>query len=131
MLSLLYRARRGLESPSVHGPLNITYRNLLAYRSMFWVIVSGFFEPVLYLVSIGVGVGQLVQGFDYHGEPLGYTAFVTARRHFHRYLPFPGVLPVVELGYGDFSLYATYIPGGRTDGRRYGNIAFVMGRYAF
>ena len=62
---------------------------------------------------------------------LGYTAFVTARRHFHRYLPFPGVLPVVELGYGDFSLYATYIPGGRTDGRRYGNIAFVMGRYAF
>lgn len=62
---------------------------------------------------------------------LGYTAFVTARRHFHRYLPFPGVLPVAELGYGDFSLYATYIPGGRTDGRRYGNIAFVMGRYAF
>ena len=62
---------------------------------------------------------------------LGYTAFVSARRHFHDYLPFPGVLPVAELGYGDFSLYATYIPGGKHKGRRYGNIAFVMARYAF
>lgn len=62
---------------------------------------------------------------------LGYTAFVTARRYFHNYLPFPAVLPVAELGYGDFSLYATYVPGGRYKDRRYGNIAFVMARYAF
>jgi lipooligosaccharide transport system permease protein len=51
-------------------------RNFLAYRSAWWVFVSGFLEPVLYLFSIGVGVGQLVSGFAFNGEVIPYAEFV-------------------------------------------------------
>ena len=55
--------------PPKAGPLGtlgrvgaVTARNLVAVRhSGYWlVVVSGFLEPVLYLLSIGVGVGGLV-----------------------------------------------------------------------
>ncbi len=35
-------------------------RNLRVFRRNWWIIVSGFFEPVFYLLSIGVGIGHLV-----------------------------------------------------------------------
>ncbi len=35
-------------------------RNLLVYRRGWLVIVSGFFEPLFYLFSIGLGIGALV-----------------------------------------------------------------------
>ena len=37
-------------------------RNLLVYRRGWLVIVSGFFEPLFYLLSIGLGIGALVGG---------------------------------------------------------------------
>jgi lipooligosaccharide transport system permease protein len=40
------------------------------------VFLSGFLEPVFYLFSIGVGVGQLVHGFPYHGHVIPYAEFV-------------------------------------------------------
>ena len=52
-------------------------RNILVYRRTWLVIVSGFFEPLFYLLSIGVGIGALVgaiPGPD--GRPIGYAAFV-------------------------------------------------------
>jgi lipooligosaccharide transport system permease protein len=52
-------------------------RNLLVYRRIWLLIVSGFFEPVFYLLSLGVGIGALVgtvAGPD--GQPIDYTAFV-------------------------------------------------------
>jgi lipooligosaccharide transport system permease protein len=52
-------------------------RNLLVYRRIWVLIVTGFFEPVFYLFSLGVGIGALVgtvAGPD--GRPIGYTAFV-------------------------------------------------------
>ena len=52
-------------------------RNFLVYRRAWVVFVSGFFEPVFYLLSIGVGVAQLVG--DFHladGTAIGYAAFV-------------------------------------------------------
>ncbi|HET6168479.1 MAG TPA: ABC transporter permease [Marmoricola sp.] len=51
-------------------------RNYIAYRSAWWIFVSGFLEPVLYLFSIGVGVGQLVSGFEFNGEVIPYADFV-------------------------------------------------------
>jgi lipooligosaccharide transport system permease protein len=51
-------------------------RNYLAYRGAWWVFVSGFLEPVFYLFSIGIGVGKLVTGFEFHGAMIGYAAFV-------------------------------------------------------
>ena len=35
-------------------------RNLMVYRHTWLIIFSGFFEPVFYLFSIGVGIGALV-----------------------------------------------------------------------
>jgi lipooligosaccharide transport system permease protein len=51
-------------------------RNYLAYRSAWWIFVSGFLEPVFYLFSIGVGVGQLITGFEFNGHVIPYAEFV-------------------------------------------------------
>jgi lipooligosaccharide transport system permease protein len=56
--------------------LLLLQRNAIAYRDAWWVFVSGFLEPVFYLFSIGVGVGQLVSGFAYHGHTIPYAEFV-------------------------------------------------------
>lgn len=51
-------------------------RNYIAYRSAWWVFLSGFLEPVFYLFSIGVGVGALVDDFVFNGELIPYAEFV-------------------------------------------------------
>jgi lipooligosaccharide transport system permease protein len=51
-------------------------RNLRVYRTSWLVFLTGFLEPVFYLFSIGVGVGQLIEGFSFNGETVGYAAFV-------------------------------------------------------
>ena len=38
----------------------VVERNAMAYRRMWVVFVSAFVEPILYLLSVGVGVGALV-----------------------------------------------------------------------
>ena len=38
----------------------VVERNFLVYRRSWLVFVSGFLEPILYLLSIGIGVGGLV-----------------------------------------------------------------------
>jgi lipooligosaccharide transport system permease protein len=62
------------------APLGATrimlYRNYLSYRSAWWIFLSGFLEPVFYLFSIGVGVGKLIESFEFNGETIGYAAFV-------------------------------------------------------
>lgn len=57
--------------------LRIVERNALAYRRYWWVFVATFFEPVLYLFSIGIGVGELVGDLEGPGgRLLSYEAFV-------------------------------------------------------
>jgi lipooligosaccharide transport system permease protein len=51
-------------------------RNFLVYRRSWVVFLSGFFEPVLYLFSIGVGIGELVPTVDVDGRSIPYAAFV-------------------------------------------------------
>jgi len=51
-------------------------RNFLAYRRAWIVFVSGFFEPVFYLLSVGVGVGHLVGDLNVGGVTVSYTEFV-------------------------------------------------------
>ena len=56
---------------------NIVERNALAYRRMWWVFAAGFAEPVLYLLSIGIGVGELVGDLPGPGgRMVPYEAFV-------------------------------------------------------
>ncbi|MCI0545534.1 MAG: ABC transporter permease [Actinobacteria bacterium] len=52
-------------------------RNLRVYRRLWKIIVSGFFEPVFYLLSIGVGIGALIGELTLPGgQTVSYTAFV-------------------------------------------------------
>lgn len=52
-------------------------RNLMVYRRGWLVIVSGFFEPLFYLLSIGLGIGALVGAVPLgDGRVIPYTAFV-------------------------------------------------------
>jgi len=56
--------------------LRLVYRNLRAARRYWLVVVSGFFEPLFYLVGLGVGVGTLVGDISYQGETISYQEFV-------------------------------------------------------
>ncbi|MBP2703893.1 ABC transporter permease [Microbispora sp. RL4-1S] len=54
-------------------------RNVGALRSgpAYWlVLLSGFFEPLLYLLSIGLGVGVLVGNLAVGGRTMAYATFV-------------------------------------------------------
>jgi lipooligosaccharide transport system permease protein len=50
----------------------VVERNVLAYRRQWYLFASGFAEPFLYLLSIGIGVGHLVGEID----GVSYRAFV-------------------------------------------------------
>ncbi len=54
----------------------LVYRNYLAYRRAWYIFLTGFLEPVFYLFSIGVRVGQLVTGFEFNGQDIPYAEFV-------------------------------------------------------
>ena len=41
-------------------PGAVLSRNVMAYRRMWFIFLTGFVEPLLYLGSIGIGVGELV-----------------------------------------------------------------------
>ncbi len=53
-------------------------RALYAAKSSNWlIIVSGFVEPVLYLMAFGFGIGQLIGDIeDGNGNPVSYAAFI-------------------------------------------------------
>jgi lipooligosaccharide transport system permease protein len=51
-------------------------RNILVYRRSWIFLVSGFFEPLFYLLSIGVGLSHLVGPINVDGKLVPYTAFV-------------------------------------------------------
>jgi len=62
--------------------LRLVERNVLAYRRSWLLFISGFAEPVLFLLSIGLGVGELVGDID----GVDYQAFVA-----------PGMLAVAAM----------------------------------
>jgi lipooligosaccharide transport system permease protein len=53
-------------------------RNFMAFRSSNWIIVlSGFVEPLFYLLAFGFGIGKLIGGVsDGAGHPVSYAAFI-------------------------------------------------------
>ncbi len=52
-------------------------RNLFVYRRTWTIIVSGFFEPLFYLVGIGYGLGRLIGDVTGPGgAPIPYAMFV-------------------------------------------------------
>lgn len=56
---------------------HLVERNLTLYRRTWLILVSGFFEPLFYLLGIGYGVGSLVGSVqDQAGGRISYTVFV-------------------------------------------------------
>ncbi|MGH8939787.1 MAG: ABC transporter permease, partial [Actinomycetes bacterium] len=52
------------------GARYLIERNIRVYRNGWAVLVSGVFEPVFYLLSVGVGVAQLVGDVELPGGQL-------------------------------------------------------------
>ena len=61
----IWRARRLVE------------RNILVYRHQWIIIVSGVFEPIFYLIGIGLGLGGIIDTVPLtDGREVSYAAFV-------------------------------------------------------
>jgi lipooligosaccharide transport system permease protein len=58
------------------GSAHLIERNARAYRHTWLILVTGFFEPLFYLLSIGVGIGKLVGTVTVDGHPVTFTSFV-------------------------------------------------------
>lgn len=54
----------------------VLQRNIVVYRRGWRFLVSGFFEPFFYLVSIGLGLSKLVGAIHVGGHAFPYTVFV-------------------------------------------------------
>jgi lipooligosaccharide transport system permease protein len=71
----LLRAR--LATLGGRSSLHLIERHAIVYRHAWSVLLSGFFEPLFYLLSIGVGIGGLVGTVaGPGGHPVGFTSFV-------------------------------------------------------
>lgn len=55
---------------------SVVERNLVFYRHRKFMFAAGFFEPMIWLFGIGIGVGELVGGVDVNGETVEYGMFV-------------------------------------------------------
>jgi lipooligosaccharide transport system permease protein len=64
---------RGPAMPS----LLMVERSIMVYRRTWPVLISGLFEPLFYLLSIGLGLGALIgKVAGPGGQPVSYAAFV-------------------------------------------------------
>jgi lipooligosaccharide transport system permease protein len=58
--------------PSFRRSTRMVQRSLLVYKHGWMTILSGFFEPLFYLLGIGIGLGAIVPDID----GISYSAFV-------------------------------------------------------
>ncbi|HJU48469.1 MAG TPA: ABC transporter permease [Gaiellaceae bacterium] len=68
-----------LVTPRPHPGLSlrVVERNFMVYRRTWMVIVSGFFEPLFYLFSLGIGLDTYIGDLSGPGgEQISYAAFV-------------------------------------------------------
>ena len=57
-------------------PQRMVERQLMCYRRTWPILLSGFFEPLFYLLSIRVGLSKLVGNISVGGHVLSYAEFV-------------------------------------------------------
>ena len=69
---------RALPMPAGAGMARaLVERNVRAFRHGWITLVSGFFEPIFYLFSLGVGLGALIGEIDIGGgQTVAYATFV-------------------------------------------------------
>jgi lipooligosaccharide transport system permease protein len=57
--------------------MRLVERNFMVFRRGWLVFVSGFFEPLFYLLSVGVGISKLAGDLTLaNGAVISYTAFI-------------------------------------------------------
>jgi len=61
---------------SARRALHMLERNVMIYRKGWVMLVSGFFEPLFYLLSLGIGLNHLVGGVTVGSTTVSYAAFV-------------------------------------------------------
>lgn len=59
-------------------PLPVFERNVVWFRHQWWVLLSGVFEPIFYLLGMGLGLGGLVGEVELEGQFVSYPTFVAA-----------------------------------------------------
>ncbi|WP_129666096.1 ABC transporter permease [Phytoactinopolyspora endophytica] len=76
--TVLRRLARAIPIPAGAGlARTLVERNIRSYRHGWLTLVSGFFEPIFYLFSLGVGMGALVGDVDAGGgRMVEYASFV-------------------------------------------------------
>ncbi len=63
--------------PSVTQAVGLVLlRNYLVYKKSWKIFLTGFLEPVFFLFSIGIGVGGLIDTFEFNGQVIPYAEFV-------------------------------------------------------
>jgi lipooligosaccharide transport system permease protein len=80
--------QRSIRSLYAGNSRSVISRGLLATRSTNWIIIlSGFFEPIFYLLALGVGLGSIVGTVQTTtGQAVPYAAFIA-----------PGLLAVAAM----------------------------------
>lgn len=56
--------------------LRVLERNVMIYRAQWVMLVSGFFEPLFYLLSISIGLNKLAGPLPVDGKVVSYSLFV-------------------------------------------------------
>lgn len=65
-----------VELLAARRPQRMMERSFMVNRRTWPVIVSGFFEPLFYLLSIRIGFGSLIGDVEIAGRSVGYAEFV-------------------------------------------------------
>ncbi|MEQ1872643.1 MAG: ABC transporter permease [Ilumatobacteraceae bacterium] len=60
----------------VRRPHRMIERHIVAYKRQWLIVVSGFFEPLFYLISMRAGLSDLVGKVSMAGKQVSYEAFV-------------------------------------------------------
>jgi len=60
----------------VRRPQRMIERSVMVYRRSWIIILTGFFEPLFYLLSIRIGLSQLVGDVEIGGRSIPYDEFV-------------------------------------------------------
>ena len=72
-------ARAGKRGERVYSGrvMQLLERGYIAFKSStYMIVISGFLEPVLYLLSFGYGIGKLLPTIAVAGETIKYAAFI-------------------------------------------------------
>lgn len=72
-------ARAGKRGERVYSGrvMQLLERGYIAFKSStYMIVISGFLEPVLYLLSFGYGIGKLLPTIAVGGETIKYAAFI-------------------------------------------------------